>query len=419
MRGAQTGRTPATSGTSRSGSSCPLTARRHVAARARGRPRRRRHPGHARCSSARTARRSATAARPTLGFHFRADDPSLHAASRGARRPARRGRAASPRPLQLSGLQRRRPDPGSSSAGRPRRSRSSARRRFDGGGSPAPPSSSFDRATAAAGSSPPTARCRRSASQADAGRRARPQLRDADRRRRCPPAPRRHRQAASPRASRRIRRRAGLHQHRSCWSSPRISPVRRRRSSSTTRSRCWSPSGPASWRCCAPSVPAGGRSSGLGARRGGRRRRSLGGVVGLVVGHRPRPALLKALFGTFGLKISGGLPVARRARSCGSLARRRRRDRCVAAVLPGPARRPGSPRSRRMRDEVVTPERGLRRRGVIGASWPSCSASAPSWRRARRSTDVGAEGCRPRRVLIVPRHARRRPAAGRVRSSGS
>jgi putative ABC transport system permease protein len=87
-----------------------------------------------------------------------------------------------------------------------------------------------------------------------------------------------------------------------------------------------------------------------------------GSVLGLLVGLGLAQALI-GLFGTFGLKISGGLPVLPRtviwAFVVGVVV--------TAAVAYWPARRASRiPPVAAMRDEVVVTSRGLRRRGIVG-----------------------------------------------------
>jgi putative ABC transport system permease protein len=88
----------------------------------------------------------------------------------------------------------------------------------------------------------------------------------------------------------------------------------------------------------------------------------LGGVVGIVVG-LGLATLLKAFFGTFGLEISGGLPVLPHtiiwSLAVGLVVT------LVAALLPAVRASRIAPVAA-MRDEVVATPRGLRLRGIIG-----------------------------------------------------
>jgi putative ABC transport system permease protein len=88
----------------------------------------------------------------------------------------------------------------------------------------------------------------------------------------------------------------------------------------------------------------------------------LGGIVGIVVG-LGLATLLKAFFGTFGLEISGGLPVLPHtivwSLAVGLVVT------LLAALLPALRASRIAPVAA-MRDEVVTTPRGLRRRGIIG-----------------------------------------------------
>src|SRR4051794_6937514 len=88
----------------------------------------------------------------------------------------------------------------------------------------------------------------------------------------------------------------------------------------------------------------------------------LGGIAGILVG-LGLAALLKAFFGTLGLKISGGLPVPPH-RIVWSLV-------IGAGVTTRAAPLPAVRASRiapvaAMRDDVATPPKGLRRRGIVG-----------------------------------------------------
>lgn len=88
-----------------------------------------------------------------------------------------------------------------------------------------------------------------------------------------------------------------------------------------------------------------------------------GTVLGLGVGLGLAQALV-ALFGTFGLKISGGLPVLPHTIVWSLLVG----VGVTAAVAFFPARRAALiPPVAAMRDEVVVTNRGLRRRGLVGA----------------------------------------------------
>src|SRR3954447_16340459 len=110
----------------------------------------------------------------------------------------------------------------------------------------------------------------------------------------------------------------------------------------------------------------------------------LGGLVGILVG-LGLATLLKAFFGTFGLKISGGLPVLPHTILWSLLV--------GVGVTVGAAVLPALRASRiapvaAMRDEIVTTQRGLRRRGVVGlvalvlgvgAVWGALSSSDVGW----------------------------------------
>jgi putative ABC transport system permease protein len=110
----------------------------------------------------------------------------------------------------------------------------------------------------------------------------------------------------------------------------------------------------------------------------------LGGLVGILVG-LGLATLLKAFFGTFGLKISGGLPVLPHTIFWSLLVGVG--VTVAAAVLPALRASRIAPVAA-MRDEIVTTQRGLRRRGVIGlvalvlgvgAVWGALASSDVGW----------------------------------------
>ena len=172
----------------------------------------------------------------------------------------------------------------------------------------------------------------------------------------------RHRQEAVDRAARSDSATRWASSTSSCWSS-RPSACSSGRSSSTTRSRCSSRSGRGSWRCCARSAPTEAGACGFGARRGGHRRPARRARRASSSGSG-WPRCCKALFGTFGLKISGGLPVLPHT-IVWSLVGRGRGDACSPPSCPrcGPR---GSLPSRPCATTSSRRPRGLRRRGVIG-----------------------------------------------------
>src|SRR3954470_22682251 len=110
----------------------------------------------------------------------------------------------------------------------------------------------------------------------------------------------------------------------------------------------------------------------------------LGGLVGIVVG-LGLASLLKAFFGTFGLEISGGLPVLPHtivwSLAVGLVVT------LLAALLPAVRASRIAPVAA-MRDEVVSTPRGLRLRGIIGgvalvlgvlALWAALSPADVGW----------------------------------------